>query len=123
MESHPVICIDLDGTIIEEGYYPRYGRPLPNAIESVNKLINAGYEVVIWTSRGNLDGYLDEAIQMLVDDGLNPNFKVNKHSNYCLARYREDSPKVFGNVYLDDRSYGAPDFSKDWLRIMEDFEV
>lgn len=120
-ETHPVICVDLDGTILEDGYYPEVGQPLPYAIESINKLIKEGYEVIIWTSRGFKEGNLGKALQLLQEKGLNHNYKVNTHSNYCLSRYKEDSPKVFGYVYLDDRSYNSPNFKEDWPKIIKDF--
>jgi ribonucleotide monophosphatase NagD (HAD superfamily) len=49
-----VILIDIDGTICtEESPSDRpLALPLPGAIEGVNRLVDAGHTVILWTGRG-----------------------------------------------------------------------
>jgi hypothetical protein len=48
----PVLC-DLDGTLSErvENTTGGIGKPIPEAIEALRKLINAGFTVKIYTAR------------------------------------------------------------------------
>lgn len=45
-----VITVDFDGTIAEDGY-PSIGRPMPNVRESLQKLMDAGFEIVLFSAR------------------------------------------------------------------------
>ena len=55
-------------------------------------MIEFGYEVIIWTSRSGDN--LRKCIHNLIDEhGLNPNIKVNNHSNHCLGIYDAQSQK------------------------------
>jgi len=49
-----VIFIDIDGTICtEESLFERpLAKPLPGAVEAINRFMDAGHTVVLWTGRG-----------------------------------------------------------------------
>lgn len=121
-ESHPVIAIDLDSTIWDVEH-PTFGTPFPNAIKTINHMIDAGYEVIIWSSRGGEN--LSYAIRTLEQlHGLKPGIKFNAHSNYFLSRYPVQSPKVGAHVYIDDKAYGSPFFGDkepNWFEIEKHF--
>ena len=118
-DTHPVIAIDLDGTIWNEDY-PNTGVPFPNAIETINAMVSEGYEIIIWTARDNEN--LMFCKKELIDIfELNPNVKFNQHSNYFTSIYKISSPKVNASIYLDDKSYNAPDYSTYWSKLREEF--
>ena len=78
-----------------------------------------GYEIVIWTARGgkNLEGCMSYLRKL----GLNQKIKFNTHSEYFLKKFSVQSPKIGASVYIDDRGYNAPDFSKYWFVIEKEF--
>jgi len=120
-ETHPVVAVDMDNTLWTEDF-PNVGVPFPNAIKTVNKMLEVGYEVILWTARGGDN--LDMCIKHLEELGLHithPKFKVNDHAKYYTDRFPVQSPKANATVYLDDKSYGAPDYSKHWHILYQEF--
>jgi len=118
-DTHPVIAIDLDGTIWNEDY-PNTGTPYFYAIETVNKMIELGYEVIIFTARDSEN--LKSCKLALIDEfGLNPNVKFNEHSNYYTSIYPISSPKINASVYLEDKSFNAPNYKTEWPNIYNKF--
>ena len=120
-ETHPVVAVDMDNTIWTEDF-PNVGVPFPHAIQTVNKMLEVGYEVILWTARGgdNLDVCVAE-LERLGLDINHPMFKVNDHAKYNTDRYPVQSPKVNCSVLLDNVAYGAPDYSKHWHILYEEF--
>lgn len=119
--THPVVAVDMDSTIWTEDY-PNVGKPFPYAIETINKMLEVGYEVVLWTARGGDN--LWDCVHELNRLGLNTKhgmFKVNEHATYNTDRFEVQSPKVNCSVLLDDRAYGAPDYSKHWHVLYQEF--
>lgn len=115
-----VIAVDLDGTVWNDNF-PDYDEPYEDAIDVINEFIDRGIEVIIWTSR-DIENAL-KGVFMLVDKyGLNPNVKINEHANIYLGKYDKRSNKIAADVYIDDRAYGAPDFSEKgaWKKIREE---
>ena len=43
-----VIAVDFDGTIVEHEY-PKIGRPIPFAIETLLQLQQDGHILILWT--------------------------------------------------------------------------
>ena len=118
-EKYPVVVIDLDNTIWTEDF-PNFGEPFHNAIETINKMNDIGYEVIIFTARGGDN--LKECIYHLQNDlGLDKSIKFNEHSEYMLERYPVQSGKVNGHIFLDDKGYNAPDYSKHWNILYKEF--
>lgn len=118
--THPVLGFDLDNTLVEAGAFPDVGSPHPGAIQVVNKAVKAGYEVIIWTARGGEN--LKVVKKALFDEyGMNPNVKINQHSNHFTGIFPVESPKVNVSVLFDDTAYGAPDYSLEatWGTIKE----
>ena len=60
-KDYPVIAIDLDDTIWSSHnpdgthIFPNAGMPYKNAIKTINNMICAGYEVIIWTARDSAE--------------------------------------------------------------------
>jgi hypothetical protein len=118
-ETHPVIAIDLDGTIWDEDY-PNTAIPYFKSIETINKMVEIGYEVIIFTARGEEN--LKACKWFLIDEiGLNPNVKFNQHSNYYTSLYPISSPKINASVYFEDKAFNAPNYKTEWPNIYNKF--
>ena len=108
------IAVDFDGTIVEHKY-PKIGKELPFAIDTLKTLVEEGHKLILWTSR---DGeLLDEALKFCHDRGLEF-YAVN--SNYppgaLFTNKAGRSCKVVADVYIDDRNIGG---LPDWGLIHE----
>ena len=99
-----IIAVDFDGTIVEHRY-PKIGKPIPFAIETLLELQKEGHQLILWTVReGEL---LQEAIDYCAERGLNF-YAAN-------ANYPEESipspRKVNVEMFIDDRNIGGlPDW-------------
>ncbi len=101
------IAVDFDGTIVSHAY-PKIGKPVPFAIETLRKLQQEGqHHIILWTVReGEL---LKEAVDWCRLRGLEF-YAVN-------ANYPEEdtsspsSRKIVADLYIDDRNLGGlPDW-------------
>ncbi|MDR0833302.1 MAG: hypothetical protein LBN93_03840 [Candidatus Symbiothrix sp.] len=127
MNRQLVIAVDFDGTIVEHAY-PRIGKPIPFAIETLKKLQEERHILVLWTVReGKL---LQEAIDYCAQNGLKF-YAANK--NHPREKYNPDrSPKLKTDLFIDDRNIGGlPDWGviynvirsgKNDLSQLSDFE-
>lgn len=116
----PVVAIDIDDTVFSEKSFPGVGSPFRYSIETINRMVIAGYEVIMWTSRG--DTSLEYAKKKLQEMGLNKNIKFNEHSNHFSNRYTEQGQKIAASVYIDDKAYRtASSFEKEWKNIHKSF--
>lgn len=110
------IAVDFDGTIVTHEY-PRIGKPIPFAIQTLKKLQDEDHhQLILWTVReGEL---LQEAVDYCASRGLEF-YAVN--SNYP----EEDSAtrvnrKVTADIYIDDRNLGGlPDWGVIYNMIHE----
>ena len=75
------IAVDFDGTIVEHKY-PKIGKEIPFAIDTLLALAAEGHKLILWTSR---DGeLLDEALEFCRERGLEF-YAIN--SNYPPGRF------------------------------------
>lgn len=118
-ETHLCLAIDMDSTIWTEDF-PSLGKPYTNAIETINDLVKAGYQVNIWTSRGgdNLEMCKDE---LYTTYQLDPSIQFNQHFKHYTDQYPISSPKIAAHVYFDDKSYLAPNYQHYWGTIRQEF--
>lgn len=105
MKKKKVIAIDFDGTITEDSPFPITGKVRPKAIEVIKKLQKV-YTCVLWTCRRG--HYLLEAVEILEQNGV-----VFEYINSTPPPYIS-SPKVYADVYIDDRSINT---KIDWYEI------
>ena len=62
-----IIAVDFDGTIVTHEY-PKIGREIPFAIETLKMLINDHHRLILWSVReGHL---LDEAVEWCRERGV-----------------------------------------------------
>ena len=98
-----IIAVDFDG-ILCENEFPEIGRPYYEMISFVRQLTDEGHEVILWTSRTG--DRLTEAAMWCEDRGLHfCAINENAPSNLAqyLAEYPIPSPKVYADLYLEDR--------------------
>src|SRR5512136_451774 len=98
-DRQKVIAVDVDGTLCEyDGWKgPAYiGKPFPKVVEVLKKLKERGWLIVIWTTR-KADSVLRRHLQKydVPFDYINKNPKGP----------RLGSPKLFADIYWDDRAY------------------
>ena len=77
--SHPWICVDFDGTIMEDGYYPGFGPPKTGAMEKLTKYHSLGIKIMIFTARTSILG-LDGTYQ-------NVNKQIRAIEDWCRYNY------------------------------------
>ncbi len=102
-----VIAVDFDGTIVTHEY-PRIGKPIPFAIETLKRLQQEDHhQLILWSVReGKL---LQEAIDYCKQRGLEF-YAAN-------TNYPEENPderpnrKLTADLFIDDRNLGGlPDW-------------
>ncbi|MDF1548395.1 MAG: hypothetical protein P1P88_11275 [Bacteroidales bacterium] len=104
------IAVDFDGTIVEHKY-PKIGKVMPFAFETLIELQKQGHQLILWTYRAGKE--LDDAVNFCSENGLEF-YAVNK--NMPEEEYDETiSRKIYADVYIDDRNFGGfPGWSLIW---------
>ncbi len=97
-----IIAVDFDGTIVEHKY-PKIGKPLPFAFETLKMLINAGHQLILWTVREGKE--LEDAVEFCRKNeiefyAVNSNYP-NEESDFSKPR------KIVADIYIDDRNFGG----------------
>lgn len=111
-----IIAVDFDGTIVEHKY-PKIGRPIPFAIETLLKLQKDGHVLLLWSVR--TEELLQEAVDYCESKGLKF-FAANK--NYPEEDVSTASRKLNADLFIDDRNLGGlPDWGVIYhaIRAME----
>lgn len=121
-----IIAVDFDGTIVEHKY-PRIGKALPLAFDTLKQLQNENHTLILWTVR---EGYLlQEAIDYCSKNGLQF-FAYN--ANFPEEDRNQGSRKLKADLFIDDRNFGGlPDWhfiyqaiqQKKVLNLMFDQEI
>lgn len=98
-----VIAVDFDGTIVEHRY-PKIGKEIPFAIDTLLRLRKDGHQLILWTVReGRL---LEEAVNFCKERGLEF-YSVNSNYTEEEADHRNFSRKLQADVFIDDRNLGG----------------
>lgn len=100
-----IIAVDFDGTIVEHEY-PKIGRPIPFAIETLLQLQADGHTLLLWSVReGDL---LQEAIDYCAKKGVHFYAANKNHPDEDPAKA---SRKLNADIFIDDRNVGGlPDW-------------
>ena len=102
-----IIAVDFDGTIVTHEY-PKIGKEIPFAIETLKRLQEKpDYQLIMWSVReGSL---LKEAVEYCRSRGLEF-YAVN--SNYPEESAEHEEPrKLQADLFIDDRNLGGlPDW-------------
>ena len=102
-----IIAVDFDGTIVRHEY-PKIGRELPFAIDTLKRLQQSPeYQLILWTVREGVE--LQEALEFCRNRGLEF-YAVN--SNYPEEDAEHKEPrKLKADLFIDDRNLGGlPDW-------------
>ena len=101
--NNPIlIAVDFDGTIVTDAY-PKIGKPLVFAFDTLKKLQSEGHRLILWTYRNG--DKLEEAVLFCKKNGVEF-YAVNK--NFPEEKYDEkDSRKIHADVFIDDRNVGG----------------
>ena len=119
MLKHKSVALDFDGTIAytTPETYPYVESVNYRSIEVMKKYKKAGGKIVLFTCRTDVD--LDIAIECLLEYGLEVD-AVNVDLDESIAEwmqkypYSSVSPKVFVDVYIDDRAFPACRDGLNW---------
>lgn len=95
-----VIAVDFDGTLCEDAF-PEIGMPNVYLIEALKSHQKNGDKLILWTCR--CGEYLDKAVEWCKEQGLIFD-AVNENVPDIIAKYGDGGPKVFADLYIDDRS-------------------
>jgi hydroxymethylpyrimidine pyrophosphatase-like HAD family hydrolase len=102
MQRILTIAIDFDGTIVENRY-PKIGKPMLFAIETLKKLQEEGHQLILWTYRTGKE--LKEAVEFCNSKGIFF-FAVNR--SYPEEKYDNSlSRKIQADIFIDDRNIGG----------------
>lgn len=104
------IAVDFDGTIVEHAY-PRIGKEMLFAFDTLKALQRKGHKLILWTFR---DGQmLDDAVEYCRQNGVEF-YAVNKsypEEEFDLSISR----KINADLFIDDRNVGGfPGWSNIW---------
>jgi hypothetical protein len=96
------IAVDFDGTIVEHAY-PKIGRPIEGAIESLLQLQSEGHQLILWTYRtGEL---LNDAVEYCRKNGIEF-YAVNSDEPNEIW-HPESNRLIRADVFIDDRNIGG----------------
>lgn len=121
--DHKVVCIDFDGTIAPWAPLMDVGAPYPGVVEAILALYDAGYHIVILTSRMSSTWWEHEAKKRKVTPesfGAFQEMYVRRYlDRYGIPYERLTAEKVAAQVYFDDRAWRvAPGELADDLTIL-----
>lgn len=108
-----VAAIDFDGTLCEEAY-PEIGAEKPMMLILVKTLQQLGVYTILWTCRSK--ERLEEAKKWCIERGLTFD-KYNEHADCFLEKYPNQSPKIYADIYIDDKAHNALKNAKDIITL------
>ena len=100
------ICVDFDGTIVDH-CFPEIGAEVPGAIHWLTRLQDQGAKLILFTMRSDTSfggPMLSDAVDFLEHRGIKL-FGINTNPN---QRSWTESPKAYGDIYVDDAAFGCP---------------
>lgn len=101
-KDHLIIAVDFDGTIVEDAY-PKIGKPMIFAFETLKKMQDEGHRLILWTYRTGQA--LKEAVHFCKENGIEF-YAVNK--SYPEEEYDSKiSRKIHADLFIDDRNIGG----------------
>lgn len=97
------LAIDFDGTIVQDDY-PRIGKPKSFAFDTLRKLQDEGYRLILWTYRSGK--YLQEAVDFCEANGI-IFYSVNSSYQGEIFDGNVQSRKIDADLFIDDRNLGG----------------
>ena len=109
-----IIAVDFDGTIVDFEF-PKIGKIKPGVISVLNEMRERGHKIIIWTCRDL--GYLAHA-KKFMDINSIPYDAINENLTESISPY----PKIYADLYIDDRQLGGIPEWKDIMEIVKKHE-
>lgn len=112
MHETYTIAVDFDGTIVEDRY-PKIGKPIIFAFDTLKKLQDKGHRLILWTFRKGET--LEEAVKFCEKNGI-----VFYAVNMSFPEEEFDpthSRKIHADLFIDDRNIGG---LKSWGEIYQE---
>ena len=107
-----IIAVDFDGTLVEN-QYPKIGKPILFAFETLKKLQENGHRLILWTYRNGKT--LEEAVAFCKKNGIEF-YAINK--SYPEEDFDKTiSRKINADIFIDDRNIGG---LKPWGEIYQE---
>ncbi len=108
------IAVDFDGTIVEDRY-PKIGRPIIFAFDTLKKLQDRGHRLILWTYRKGTA--LAEAEEFCRQQGIEF-YAVNK--SFPEEEFDPShSRKIHADLFIDDRNFGGmPDWGEIYRHLV-----
>jgi hypothetical protein len=103
MTNNIKLAVDFDGTIVDDAY-PGIGKTKIFAFETLKKLQNEGYRLILWTYRHGKP--LEEAIEFCRKNGVEF-YAVNSSFEGEIYDGAEFSRKIDADIFIDDRNLGG----------------
>tara|TARA_R110002072_G_scaffold70522_19_gene170232 strand:+ start:47 stop:469 length:423 start_codon:yes stop_codon:yes gene_type:complete len=102
-ENSKIIAIDFDGTVVEDKY-PKIGKPMIFAFETLKSLQADGHRLVLWTYRHG--SRLREAVEFCAENGIEF-YAVNSSFQGEEFDSKTQSRKINADIFVDDRNVGG----------------
>lgn len=104
-----IIFLDFDGTVVEHDY-PRIGRENPGAFQVIEKLQNAGHDIILNTYRKDAqDNTFEEAVEYLNFHPYYDRIHIDRSCNKLLPkRWNWDEMKKENVIFIDDLTPDIP---------------
>lgn len=98
-----IIAVDFDGTIVEDAY-PKIGKPMLFAFETLKQLEKDGHRLILWTYRNGRK--LDHAVEFCKENGIEF-YAVNKSYPNEDPSDKDVPRKLNADIFIDDRNVGG----------------
>ena len=119
MRKSLLIAVDFDGTIVEDAY-PRVGKPMPFALETIKMLQADGHRIILWTYRHGKA--LKDAEEFMINSGIPP-YAVNRSYPEEESHPIDVSRKINADLFIDDRNFGGfPGWGTIYQKLNKDGE-
>lgn len=112
-----IIAVDFDGTIVTHEY-PKIGKEIPFAVQTLKMLANDGHQLILWSVReGQL---LEEALDWCRKRGLEFYAANKDFPEEDRSKNNHFSRKLKADLWIDDRNVGGlPDWGTIYRIIKE----
>ena len=102
------IAVDFDGTIVTHEY-PKIGKPIPFAIDTLLRLQEERHRIILWTAReGQL---LEDAVEYCKKKGLEFYVVNSNYPEEAILTEALKPRKLTVDLFIDDRNLGGiPDW-------------
>lgn len=120
--KYKYFVIDFDGTIAYDSY-PNIGELIPGAKETILKIKELGGEIAIWTCRSGESAI--NAKNFLIENNIPFDYfnKPFKHYMDLYGEGKDNTRKIYGDIYIDDKSLHFGGKAVDWEYVIDNIFI